>query len=265
MVIQKKRYLLLFSVMVMIFISLSSVSAIGCDASGWKGFGKLNENKSVCVTCPTCDYINISTLTPNGTILFQNEPMTESNNEFCYGFNGSQNNQLGTYEINGFSQLDEPLGLCYDVTFSGKENNIGAYVISLIIIIGMLLGVIWIHRKYNAKERERLYKILVLGFVKTSTTSTKSNLATMILYTIAYGILKMMFVLYYMIIMLFLFLFKDFVVSFGINTFTSLAPALIKISLYGLTIVGFVFMAQMYEVIKMVIVDVREQMWGVGE
>lgn len=265
MINKKNNYSLILSVMTILLLSFSLTAAIGCDTSGWKGYSKLNENKTVCVTCPTCDYINISIINPDNTLLFQNQEMTNTNQEFCYTTNGTQNEQLGTYQINGFSQLDEPLGLCYDVTFSGKENNIWAYITGLTIVIAMLLGVIWLNRKFDSKERDRLYKKLVLGFVEAKNKNSKSDFGTMILYLIGYGILKMIFVLYYLVVILFLFIFKDFAVSFGLNTFALLAPELIIVSLYGLTLVGFYMMAQMYEIIKDIIKDTTDGMRGIFE
>lgn len=266
MIINKKsNILLVFVLMTIMLFSFSFVSSMSCEASGWKGFAKLNENKTVCVTCPTCNFINISTVTPNGTLLFQNEPMIETNSEFCYEYNGIQNNQLGTYEINGYSQLSEPLGLCWDTTFSGRENNIGAYIIGILLVVGILMGLVWISNKYNKKERERLYQQVVLGFFNAKKEGNKTDFATMILYLLGYGILDMLFVFYYLDIIMFFFIFKDLAVSFGLNTFSLMMPELIKISLYGLIIIGAFLTLKLYNVVKMVIDDVQDAMRGIYE
>ena len=263
MLFNKKSLMLVLPLMIILIFSFVSVAALDCDSSGFKGYAKLNENKSVCVTCPTCSYINISTVTPNGTELFSNEVMNESNNRFCYDFTGTQNDQLGIYEINGFSQLDEPLGLCYEVTFSGKPNNIGAYIISIIIVLGLLIGIIWLNKKFNKDERERLYKKLVIGFLKAKTGDSKADFAVMIFYVIVYGILDMIFILYYLDVMLFLFLFKDLAVAFGLNTFSLLMPQLIIISLWGLTLLGVFFTLKLFKVVTGLISDITDAMRGI--
>ncbi len=250
---------------IVIIFSTSIISAAECESSGWKGFAKLNENKTVCVTCPTCDFINISTNYPDGNVLFQNEPMNESNSEFCYYYNGTQNNQLGTYEINGYSQLTEPLGLCFDTTFSGKENNIGAYIISLLLVISLFLGIVWLSNKYDPEKRKVLYKRLVIGFFKAKKNESKTDFARMILYLIGYGFLEMLFVLYYLVVVLFLFLFKDLAVSFGLNTFSLLMPQLIIISLSGLIIIGVFLTLKLYTIVAMLIKDINDSMRGIYE
>jgi len=255
----------IFLALFMVVFTLSLISSMGCADTGWKGFAKLNENKTVCVNCPTCAFINISVTSPDNTNLFMGESMTKTDKGFCYTFNSTQNDQLGTYQIYGNSNLNEPLGLCFDTTFSGKENNIWAYIFGLTFTIFLLLGVVWLNRKFDYSKREQLYKSLVLGFVEAKEKNNKSDFATMILYLIGYGILNMMFVLYYLVVIIFLLIFKDYVISFGINAFTSLAPELVKISLYGLTLVGFYFMAKIYEVIKLAINDITDQLRGVWE
>lgn len=257
----KKQITMIFLFMLLV----SGVSALACDASGFMGFSKLNENKTISITCPTCTYIKITATNPDGTTLFSNQAMSSNNQTFSYTFNETQNNQLGTYQISGISNLDEPLGICYETTFSGKENNVGSYVFGLIIIVSMIMGLVWLNKKYDYSKREALYKKLVVNYVNAHDKNSKSDMATMILYLIGYGLLRMTFVFYYLVVMLFMFMFKDFSISFGLNTFSGLMPELVKISLYGLVLVGFYLMGQIVNILLQAIRDIEEEMRGVWE
>lgn len=265
MLFKKKSLILVLPLMAIFLLSFILVPAFEGDPSGFMGYGKLNENKTISITCPTCEYINISTTNPDGTDLFSNEEMNFSDGKFSYTYNETQIRQLGIYQINGHSQLDEPLGLWFEITFSGKENNIGAYIISLLLVIGLFIGIVVLNITFNKEARDKLYKKLVLGFFKARKKESKTDFAVMIFYLIAYGILDLIFILYYLDILLFLFLFKDLAVSFGLNTFSLLMPQLIIISLWSLTLLGVFFTLKLLKIVMMVVDDVQDAMRGIYE
>ena len=122
------KYQLIFLISVIFLVG--SVAAQGCDSSGFKGTFKQGEVVNISVACTTCDFVNITT-NINGSNLFSNEPMTQDSSFFYYTFSSSQTQSLGTYFIDGISNLNTPLGLCFDITPSG--NNISAVQISIYI------------------------------------------------------------------------------------------------------------------------------------
>lgn len=252
---------LFFAVLLLFTISL--VSSQGCADEGWKGVGKFGDNKTVCVTCTTCDYINFTMTNPEGNLSIINQEMFQSGSTFCYEFDGDDLQSIGTFQIDGYSQLDLPLGLCFDITPTGQRISVFAYIMSIFFIIFLFVGLVWINIKFNAKEREKLYKKIVIEYFRFSSSKDKGNLAYSILYLIAYGVLRMIFVLYYFIIILFIFIFTEMIMAFGINTFSVLMPQILRISLFGLIIVGVVFIAILYEVIKSLLLDIEKMMRGI--
>lgn len=249
-----------------IFITLfviSLVSAQGCADEGWKGIGKFGDNKTICVTCTTCDYINFTLTDPVGNLSLINQEMSQDGSTFCYEFDGDGLQTIGTFQIDGYSQLDLPLGLCFDITTTGQRISVFAYIMSIFFIIFLMVGLIWLNIKFNAKEREKLYKKIVIEYFKFSSNNNKGNLAYAIMYLIAYGILRMIFVLYYFIIVLFIFIFTEMTMAFGINTFSVLMPQILRISLFGLIIIGVVFIAILWEVIRELLLDIEKMMRGI--
>ncbi len=262
----KVKFILTFLVVFIFLISFVAAQqdAQGCDGAGWKGFAQLHENKTVCVTCPTCNFINITATNGEGNVFLINDQMAQDGSTFCYEFNTTQNDVLGTYQIDGYSQLAVPLGLCYDVTLSGNFTNVGAYIIILVFLILAFMGLIWFNVKFNVKEREKLYNKVVIQYFKFNGNKTKSNLGYALLYLIAYGALRMIFVFYYLLIFIFIVVFSEIVAAFGIVSLEALMPQIFIISFIGLILVGVVAIAILMEVIFTLLGDIRAGFRGVG-
>ncbi len=224
-----------------------------------------HEDKTICITCTSCDFINFTATNSNGNVFLINEGMNQSGSTFCYNFTGEQNGLLGIYSIDGYSQLEMPLGLCYDVTLSGNKPQVGAHIIVLIFIILAFIGVILLNLKFNVKERETLYKKIIIEYFKFKDNKYKSNMAYAIMYGIAYSILRMIFVLYYLLIIIFLAIFTEIVEAYSIVSLLTLLPQLFIISIYGLTIIGFIFIAILTEIIFKLIEDMTTELRGVGQ
>lgn len=255
----KKKILILMILGIFMFNFVSAESI---------GTFKLNEPMQITNFCEegTCTFMNISNIkTPNSTLLILNSEMTQNFQDFNFSYTPIE---LGVYN---FVTCGDPRGLIicnsdsFEATFSGKENNIWAFIISLIVPILLLLGTVWLNRKYDKQTRDALYKKLVIGFFeakKSKNMQSRVDFATMMMYLLGYGILDMMFVLYYLDIMLLLFVFKDLVVSFGINTFTLLLPELIIASLWGLSLVGVFLMMKVANITMNIFEDLKNMMRG---
>lgn len=261
--IKKSSSLLILSSIVFLFLIIN-ISAQGCDSSGWKGYAKINENKTIQITCPTCTYINFSANLNQENILI-NQEMDKNGNTFTYTFNGDDLNKLGTVYIDGFSQLEHPLGLCFDITLTGKSNSVSSYITMIIFLIISLLLLIWLNIKFNYGTREKLYTTMVSKYFDSTIGNQKSNLAYAILYTIAYSLLKMFFIFYYIIILLILLLLNEFVIVFNIYGLMTLMSALFNIFLWGLIIVCFVFISMLYDLIVKLIKELEDKMLGVEQ
>ena len=107
------KYISLLLIMIM---SFSLVLGQGCADEGWKGYGEAGENKTVAITCPTCDYINFTAINSTQEIFLDNVQMIKSGSTFSYTFNGSDLIGVGIYQVDGYSDLNTPLSFCFDIT-----------------------------------------------------------------------------------------------------------------------------------------------------
>ena len=240
-----KSVKLIFVFLILSVFLISFVSSQGCDLAGWKGYGEVNENKTICLTCTTCNFINFSLINPTGNLILENNEMNKSGSTFCYDFDGSYLDELGTYQFDGYSQLEVPLGLCFDITLTGKALSIWAYIMSIVFVIILFIGLIWFNIKFDDKEREKLYNKIVIQYFKFDKNKRRNrgNLAYALFYLIAYGMLRMIFTFYYLLTVVFIFIFTEMVTAFGINTFSSLMPQILSISLIGLVFIGILSFA----------------------
>lgn len=252
-----------FSYLLIFLLAFNFALAQGCADEGWKGFAKLHENKTICLTCPTCDYINLTATNPSGNIFLSDVSMQKNGATFCYTFLGENITQIGTFLVDGYSQLDIPLGLCFDATLSGNKASPSAYIIALLLIIFIFVCVIWINVKFNSKEREKLWRKMVTEYFSWSSNKNKNNLAYALLYTIAYALLRMIFVVYYLLGLIFIVIFTELVTAFSINTFTTLMPQVLNIALLGLIIIFVVFIAIFFEIIVNLMKDIELMLRGI--
>lgn len=255
--------LLVFFLVISVVNVVSAQSAQGCDGSGWKGRAQLYENKTVCVTCTTCNFINFTSTNGEGDVFLINQEMNKDGSTFCYEFNGTQNNVMGTYQIDGYSQLEVPLGLCYDVTLSGKVASVGAYIIILILIFASFIGLIWFNIRFNAERRELLYDKIIKNYFRFKSNKSRTNSAYLLLLVLAYGILRLMFAIYYLIIFTFLVVFSEIVAAFGIVSLEVLMPELVLIFTYGLFLIGLIALIIFTELSIKLMGDIRDNLRGV--
>ena len=227
---------------------------------------QLNEDFEFIVTCIDIGFCSttsecvINIESPNNTKIITGENMSYQIYYYNYSIN---TNELGNYKFTGYCKdgsLTAPINFELDVTFSGKENNIWAYIVSVSIMILLLLGTIWLNRTYDRETRKALYKRLVLGFFEAKTKNRKTDFATMVLFLIGYGFLDMMFVVYYLDIMLLLFVFKDLAVSFGINALAGSLPSILVVWLWGLIVVASYWMMKLTTIVLDVISDIKDGM-----
>lgn len=251
-------------VFLLTFIFLISItSALGCDLQGWKGYSQLYQNKTIIITCPTCTFINFSAVKPNGAEFLTNVQMQGSSNTFSYTFLGEDLDKVGTYTIDGFSNLDEPLALCFDVNPTGGPSNPSPFIAILVfhLLIGILL--IWFNVKNNSEVRERMFKKLVLNYVESKEYGT--GLGKAIMFGLAYGLLKIMFVYYYLWVVIFLAILVQFVDMFNITNLSVLLTTLLNISLYGFIGVFIIAAFMFYDLLINTMRSVADNMRGIAD
>jgi hypothetical protein len=246
-------------------ISLNLVFAQGCDSSGWKGNGKLFDNKTVSLTCPTCTFINITLTSPSGNKLISNDGMVFSGGEFSYTFLGSNLTEVGTYQIDGFSNLDEPLSLCFDITLNGKEQSVSAYIFLVLLLLFSLIGLVMLDRRFDDVKRESMYKKAIDNFLNFKLERSKSNLLNSLMSFIAYAMFKLLFIWYYIVGLLFLLILSEMVDSYSINTFQTLLPTILNIYLALSFVVMIGVLSIVLNILKDLFADASHMYRGVFE
>lgn len=161
------------SVFFFVVLLIGSVNAIGCDKEGYKGSVTKGDTINISVSCPTCTYVNISVLDPDKRFLFVNEGMNKIGYLFWYEFNSTQTNKVGTYFIDGYSNLDTPLGLCFEVTKTGETlttgNSIIYGILNLFVFVFFILCLYFAIRipyKNNANEKGAIIQVTKLKYIK---------------------------------------------------------------------------------------------------
>ena len=134
-----------FVVILLVILSLSLVSSEGCASSGMMGRFQQGSNVTLTQTCPTCTFINITIKDPTSNILVLNKPMTFSQGTFNFT-NESISAELGTYTVEGQSNLDVPLRACFVITNVKREIDTPQSVIFIIlasVVFLVLLASLW--------------------------------------------------------------------------------------------------------------------------
>lgn len=114
---------------------LSVVSAQGCASPGFMGTFQQDTNVTITETCPTCTFINITIKDPVSTQIILNEPMTSENSMFNFTLNDSLTNTIGTYFIEGHSNLDTPVKACFDITNIKRQTSTPESLVYIVLVI----------------------------------------------------------------------------------------------------------------------------------
>lgn len=254
-------------VLLMLFVVLvsSSVQAIGCEAQGWKGYGKIHQNKTITITCPTCTFINFTAVNPSNIQFLSNVAMTQSGSTFSYTFLGDNLSDVGTYQVDGYSNLDDPLALCFDVTLSGREPSGTSYVTLIVLLVAALGLLIWLSIYFDSKRSDRLYNKIVGNYLNVQSGFGKGSMGAVIGYSFMYGLLRTLYVFYYLVIVLLLFVIAEMTDAFAITSLNTLFITLFNISLWGFVLVFIMFIFKIYEIIKELMLDIAKEWRGVGD
>ena len=249
------------SIFFLFLLATSFSLAQGCSDEGWKGYSRIHDNKTITITCPTCDYINFTAVNDEG-IFLDNVGMSKSGNTFSYIFLGTDLDSVETIQLDGYSNLDVPLAICFDVTMTGEEPSLGTYIMLLIIAMLFFLSLVWVTFRFNQKRRDELYNKIVAGYFKHNLGQDKGNLGVAILYTIAYGLLRNLLMFYYLSIIFFMFIITELVESFAIKSLITLFTTILSVSLWGFIAVFIVMIFNFYEIIMSLIKDVGDSYLG---
>lgn len=159
---KNKRGELSFTIFILLIISINLVSAPACDSSGFMGSFQQDANVTITETCPTCTFINVSVKNTTSDFIITSQNMTLSEGTFSYLILGGNHSALGTYYVEGYSNLDNPFRACYSITNIQRETStsesilyIALLVICILIFVFSLWGAIVLpfSNRKNAFER----------------------------------------------------------------------------------------------------------------
>lgn len=157
----------------LIIILLSSVSALGCDKSGYKGNFQIETNFNISVACPTCDYINYSVTNPLGDTIRTETEATKVGGIFYFYFNSTDSANTGYYFIDGYSNLDTPVGLCFNVDRSGEDIETAdslmyillTFAVLFLFLLSLYFAIIMPYQN-EVNHKGAVFKICKLKYVK---------------------------------------------------------------------------------------------------
>lgn len=141
MVIRKMRKnIILFIIIGVFFISLISAYSFNF----WEDFSivqKQNTCFNIPSTCDNCTYINITILLPNGTVIIDNQIMTNLSNSYYYNYTFCNTSILGKYFV--ITNYNEDIDLYsdfnfFEITQTGYKQTTAESMGSAIFLILML-------------------------------------------------------------------------------------------------------------------------------
>ena len=244
--------------MFLFLLSFSFVFAQGCADEGWKGYSRINENKTITITCPTCTFINFTAVDSNQEIFLDNVEMTKSGSTFSYIFLGTDLNKTGEYQIDGYSNLDTPLGLCFGVTPTGDSDSMTYLFVNFILLLflsGAIVSVAILNKsidfeKWNNKiiskyEDKNPVKVLFSGMF--------------------YTFMKDSFFSYYLLGWPLLLIIEDIMYTFNITSIYTLLVNMIDLYSIGIYIVGLMFIGMAFQFLRGVWAEWENMKWGIDK
>lgn len=128
-----------------LLLMISPALAQVCDPAGFMGTGEVNQNVTLTQTCPTCTFLNITIKDPNLGIVLSNVAMVEVGGTFEFVYSNTA--LVGTYFVEGHSNLPEPFVSCFEITKSGfSQDTLWFNFILLFFMAGSAVGMIY---KFN--------------------------------------------------------------------------------------------------------------------
>ncbi len=245
-----------FLFLILGLLLISSVSALDC----WGTF-KQNTYIELIQKCPTCSYVNITSITyPNGTI-FLNEEMQQEGINFNYTL--ADSSQLGviSYGTIGDKNGASPPNyedLCIEITASGEILETSKALIDialLLFFIGLLVGFYHVREKVNFEKWHN-------GILNRY---EDKNYVKMVLSGITFNLMKNSFIIYYLIGFLIMSTVTSLAWSYNIIALIDIMKVLMYIYGWSFLLVGVVFLSYVQEWTMDLIEQITKMDWGFDE
>ena len=247
-----------FSFMFVFLLAFSFVASQGCADEGWKGYSKLNENKTITITCPTCTFINFTAVNSDQKIFLNNVEMTKNGNTFSYIFLGTDLNRTGDYQIDGYSNLDVPLGLCFDITPTGDKDSVSYLLVNFILFLFIICAIIGIAVIKNKIDFEKWNN-------KIKSKYEDKNPVKVLFSGLTYCFMRDIFLAYYILGWPLLIILEDIMYRFNITSIHTLMINMIDLYSIGIYIVGLLFVGMAFQFLKETWDEWENMKWGIDK
>jgi hypothetical protein len=119
---------------------------VGVIATSQPALGTFKQRQEVTLVqlCGECSFNNITSVTaPDSTEVVANVVMTKDGTKYTYVLDAGNTSQIGTYNVNGFGDLNgndnEVWTYTFEITPSGFVNNPTYYIIFFLFVIGLIV------------------------------------------------------------------------------------------------------------------------------
>ena len=246
------------SCLLIFLFSFTFVLGQGCADEGWMGYSKLNDNKTITITCPTCDFINFTAVNSEQVIFLDNVVMTKNGSTFSYIFLGTDLNKTGDYQISGYSNLDVPLGLCFDVTPTGDADSVSYLLVNFILFllfVGSIVGVAILNKNIDFEKWNK----------KIISKYEDKNPVKVLFSGLTYCFMRDTFFAYYLLGWPLLIIIEDIMYTFNITSIHTLMINMIDLYSIGIYIVGLMFVGMAFQFLKGVWDEWENMKWGIDK
>lgn len=232
---------------------ISFASAIDC----WGTF-KQNTDIDLIQKCPTCSYVNITSITyPNGTI-FLNDEMQQNGVNFNYTLPDSSQIGIisyGTIGDKGGASPPNYEDLCITITATGEELTISKALIDITLLIFFILLFVGFHYLKKNIDFDKWYngmfkKYITKNFVKFSLSA------------IGYNIMKNSFIVYYILGFPIMVMLTTMAWKYNIVDSLELMKVLMYMYASGFILVGAVFLSYVQEWSMDAMDRIKNMGWG---
>jgi hypothetical protein len=241
-----------------LIVSMFLISLVSANQIATLGTFKQNECIELKQSCADCSYVNFSRVSyPDGTRAMNNTVATKDgsifNLEFC------NTDQLGTYIVEGIGDVegtDTVFAYDFEVTFSGSklsELSISANFLLFSFFIILILSIYSISNKVNY---ESWYKSIINKY-------QNKNYIKLVLSSIAYNIMKNIYIIYYLIGFPLILIILDISYKFGITSMVDILQTFLFVYVIGALVVGIYFFGYAQEWLMDLLNKVNNMDWGI--
>lgn len=230
--------------------------------SAQESLGVIKQNECIRLyqTCPSCSYINISSVIyPDKTVANSSLALTTTDN-FEYYADFCSTSQLGKYIVNGKGDVDgTDTAFAYDfeVTSSGRPTQTYKLVATIVLFLFFIsfVGIFYITTKKI--NYERWYNSIIQKY-------EHRNYVKVVISSIGYNLIKNKFIWYYAFILPIILIITDMCYTFDVDNMIEFMKIILMIYYFGIILVGIYFFGFLQEWIVTLIDDIKNLNFGVS-